>query len=213
MNNTNNGTVYAVMAVFALVILAGCYGLFEKISTLQNEVNNLSLKVDLLQSSSPIVSDRSPTPTSSPSNNREPEVPPATTTGAVIPTSIIFKTPSSPLLAPQTNITIAVDHLTKKDNGTIEIAIKAFTSEAQSYSALDATNLFALVLFESDNQPPKEVKGSLNSIPPQSSVTASLLFAGDPTKKTAIFQFGEGENAHFYEFNFTTLTYKETIIG
>ncbi|MDI6821241.1 MAG: hypothetical protein QMD65_03690 [Patescibacteria group bacterium] len=211
--NENNGLVYITIVIFALLVLSGFYLIFDKISAVKSDVKNLELKLELLskeKKESPLIVQNEPTknteniPTT-PTNQNQ--------TTTVIPTAIIFDASSSPILQPQTKITITIENISKTEDGTVKVNFKAFTNEATSYSALEPRDLFQLLNLEGDNQKPFDVTGQFNSIPPKNAVAGSVIFKILPTQNSIILQTGFNENIRFYEFNFLRKTYKETVIG
>ena len=120
---------------------------------------------------------------------------------------------ASASLQPQTPVTITIDNVTKKSDGTILVTLKAFTSQATSYSALDPASFIQYVSLDSDNQSPTNASAIFNSMPPKSVNTGTVTFHVDPSKADIILQTGQGDNPNFYDINFTTETYKETTVG
>lgn len=134
--------------------------------------------------------------------------------GLLIPTAIIFNTLSSPALQPQTNIAVIVEGVSKGEDGQVLVRFKAFTSEASSYSALTAQDIFEIVdLSSGANQRPTDVKGGFASIPPKSSVSGIAEFRVSATQRSIIFQVNAEGGAKFYQFDFEKKTYKETVLG
>ncbi|MDI6733923.1 MAG: hypothetical protein QMD50_00310 [Patescibacteria group bacterium] len=211
--NKNNGLIYTTIVIFALLVLSGFYLIFDKISSIKSDVQNLELKLELISQNkkeSPIITQNEPTKnpeatSTTPTNQNQ--------TAIVMPTAIIFDASSSPVLQPVTKITITVDTLSKSDDGSIKVNFKAFTNEATSYSALEPRDLFQLINLNGDNQKPIDLSGQFNSIPPKNAVSGSVIFKIPPTQDLIILQTGSGENLKFYEFNFLRKTYKETVIG
>ncbi len=200
--------IYVIFVIFALFVLSGFYFIFDRISNLRDEIKNLELTIELLKKDLAIA------PTETPPTNEPPaNVPPPANQEITIPTAIIFEASSSPLLSPQTKITIAVENVSKAQDGTISVNIKAFTAGADAYSALEPINLFELVNFSGDNQKPLEVNGAFNSIPPKSTVSGNVIFKINSAQNNLILQIGETNSVKFFEFNFTRKTYKETAIG
>lgn len=135
------------------------------------------------------------------------------TEGIVIPTSIVFTASSSPTLEPQTPLTITVEKATKKEN-QIVFQIKVLAKEAESYSAIDLSNLFHLFdLNSGESAIPAEIKGSFQALPPKSSRTGSVIFNLPFNQNKIILQTGDENQSNFYEFDFLKKTYQETIVG
>ena len=210
--NKDDHTIYVIFFIFVLFILAGFYLIFDKLGGLRTDFQNLELQMQLLaqKESTPAQLNETPPPSENPPPVQNP---PPNNQDIVIPTAIIFETQSSPLLQPQTKITITVENMTKTSDGTLTLNIKAFSNEANSYSALEPRDLFELINLEGENQRPLQVSGQFNSIPPKNSAAGSLIFKIAPSLDRIILQVGSGESLKFYEFNFTRKTYKETVIG
>lgn len=209
-------TIYIVIVIFALVVLTGFYLVFDKLSGLQVAVEMAKFNTQL--NSNNALSLPSNTPSSSePSTSvvqNSPNIPEAPVNNdVIIPTGIIFAASSSPTLQPQVPITVTIDNITRKSNGTIVLSVKAFTDQATSYSAIDIGGLLQLVSLDADNQKPNDIKGAFNSMPPKSAVAGSIIFQGNPNKDSIILQIGENDNLKFYEVDFMRGTYKETTIG
>jgi hypothetical protein len=209
----NDRTVYAIIVVFALLVLAGFYLIFDKISQLSTETKNLELSFALLQKNSAPAAAAPQPETPAPQPNPVPTSTPPLQEGVSVPTAIIFQTKSSSILQPQSDLTVTVDSVGKLGDGTVTVNIKVFSSEAQSYTALEPNQLFALVNLDGDNQQPFNVSGQFSSIPPKNAVTGAVIFKIPTTQQTIILQTGSGDNLKFYEIDFSKKTFKETIIG
>ncbi len=189
---------------------------FDKISSLGTDVNNNELNLELLSKNAGSPAPGQTAPTSTPSDNSQNQNNPNNSPAAndiVVPTGIIFTVSSSASLQPQTPVTITIDNVTKKSDGTILVTLKAFTSQATSYSALDPASFIQYVSLDSDNQSPTNASAIFNSMPPKSVNTGTVTFHVDPSKADIILQTGQGDNPNFYDINFTTETYKETTVG
>lgn len=206
-----------VIVIFAFMVLGGFYLIFDKLSGLEAEVRNAELNYQL--ASSKTVAPETPGPAAtSTANEGNPPVqnPPAEDQagdGIVVPTGIIFTVISSPALQPQTSVTVTIEKIVKKADGTVIIQLKAFTSQATSYSAVDPGEFIQIVSLDSDNQRPVNASAIFNSMPPKSVSTGTATFKTEPGNDTIIIQTGQGDNLNFYEINFAKKTYKETIIG
>lgn len=204
----NDRKIYILMSGLLILILVGFYFTLNKLNALDTAFKNLQSQNQLnSQSNNP----PSATTTPAQTNQSVPTVNNQNTTD--VPTSIIFNASSSPLLTPQTNLTVTVADVAEAKDGTITVNIKVFSNEASSYSAIDISGLFQLIDLNGTNQNPLSVTGSFNSIPPQNAVTGSLTFKTDPQNKTIILQVGAGDQIKFYQFDFNNQTYKETILG
>jgi len=212
----NNSGVYIIIVIFAFLVLAGFYFIFNKLSDVRTDLNNLQLAFQMFskESKEPAANPPSETPADNAANPPPPSQD-KNQGGITIPTAIIFDTLSSPTLQPQTKITVTVEDVTKTNDGTVTANIKVFSGEASSYSALDVRGLFTIINLEleGENQTPVEVTSQFNSIPPKSAVTGTVVFKIEAAKNIIILQVGSGDNVKFYEFNFSKKTYKETVIG
>lgn len=211
--------IYIIIVIFALLVLAGFYLVFDKISGLRVALENAKMNYQLASQSANNANPSSPSapealssPTSSTNNQNTLTDQPAAN-GIAIPTGIIFTASSSPMLQPQASITVTIDSITQKSDGTILFSVKAFTDQSSSYSAIDLGDLMQLVNLNGDNRKANDIKGAFNSMPPGSAVTGSLSFQGSPNQNSIILQIGQDNNLKFYEINFLKGTYKETVIG
>jgi hypothetical protein len=211
----NEGLIYFVIVILAFLVLGGFYFVFDKISALDTDVKNNELNLQLLSKNSVPVSPTLPpnqTPTSTQDNPQNQDNIPSAN-DIIIPTGIIFTVNSSPGLQPQTSVTVTIDNIAKKPDGTITVTLKAFTSQATSYSALDPASFLQYVSLDSDNQNPMNGSAIFNSMPPKSVSTGIVTFRIDPAKTTFILQTGQGDNPNFYQIDFIKGTYKETSVG
>ena len=130
-----------------------------------------------------------------------------------IPTAIIFTILSDQVLQPQANISVTIENAYKKD-GDFVLNLRAFTNEAQSYSAIDFKDVFKLINFEKGNEKPYQINGKFSSMPPKSVVNGSVFIKPKPSDDVLILQI-ETKDGNFkhYEFDFKKKTYKEKEIG
>ncbi|MFH0712558.1 MAG: hypothetical protein V2A55_01775 [Candidatus Jorgensenbacteria bacterium] len=200
----------AALVMAIIIVLAGFYAVFDKVSGLQNDLKNLELALEISKKGGKeVVGEATSTNT-----NGEPAGAPEQKI-SVIPTAIIFDTPSSPLLEPQTKITVTVESISKTEDGSVNINIRAFTSEASAYSALQPQNFFELIDLEANGKviKPFESQGAFSSIPPKSAVSGKVLFKIDPGDNSIILQVNYENIIKYYELNFGNKTYKETVLG
>lgn len=209
-------TIYFFVLVFAFLVMGGFYLIFDKISGLETEVKNVELNYQLA-SKTDVAETPAVSAISTPEVAGNPPVknPPADSAGAdiTIPTGIIFTASSSPTLQPQIPVTITIESVTKKSDGSIIVQIKTFTSQAAGYSAIDPKTFIQYVSLDSENQDPANASPIFASMPPKSVNTGTVIFYASPDKTAIILQMGRGDNPTFYEFNFTKKTYRETIVG
>ncbi len=209
-----DNVIYIALIIVVLGVMAGFYVVFDKIATLSTTVSNMALTLELSKNvQSP--AQTAPAPTSSQSTaTAQSSVPqPTVSLGINIPTAIIFDAQSSSALLPQATTTIEVENVAKNEDGSLAIDVKAFTSNASSYTAIEMKDLFAVVDLNGENMVPADIRGSFQSMPPKSSVTGRIIFNPAANRNTIILQVGAGDNIKYYEFDFTKKSYKETIIG
>lgn len=211
--NMKDLTLFVILAV----LLGGFYLILNNVSQLSDDVRSMEIAMHFFGQNNggvdSIISEgqkKSVVLTSSTSTS----VGLATDDIITIPTAIIFQIVSSPLLQPQTNIPIIAESVSKKRDGQISVNVKAFTSEAEAYSAIELRDLFELIDLQGENQKPLQVTGGFSSIPPKSVVNGGIIFKIKPEQKTMILQIDMGgDRVKYYEFNFEKKTYKETVIG
>lgn len=192
--------------------MTGFYIVFDKMSMLSSSVKNVELTLEMKNQAvttpqtpgTETIS--SPIPTSTPP--AEPEE-----GGIVISSAILFETPSSSALSPQSPLTVTIERATKLSDGTIRIGVKIFTAQASSYTAISFDDLIQVLNLDGNNQKSSQVIGSFSSMPPKSAVSGALLFKLPTDKNTFILQVGSGDTMKFYEFDFGKKIYKETVIG
>ena len=194
---------YWLPLLLLATLLAGFFVVLQKLSDIEQKLENISLPVST--STLPLPEIVLETPTSS-------------NAGALrivtIPTTIIFRALSSPRLSPQTNLAVILESVSKNPEGRVGVHFKTFTSEAESYTSLELQNLFEIVNLSSGiNLRPTDILGSFNSIPPKSAVSGSVTFQVPADQRSIILQINAGENPVFYRFYFDEKRYEETTIG
>jgi len=206
-----NGSKYTIMfIIFTLLFVGGFLFILNKIGMLSTDIQNLKLQLDI--SKSQVVPEPASTSTpvgesaTSTSQNNE-------GVSVKIPTAILFETDSSPVLSPQTTLSITVQDALRNIDGTFTVDIKVFTSNASGYSAINPKDIFQVISFEGGNIEAEEVHGQFDSMPPKSATIGSLVFKTDPQNTNIILQVGKASQATFYEFNFAKKTYRETTVG
>ena len=212
----NNKTLLTIFVLFVLIALVGFYMAFDKIATLSTTVSNLELAQQIKDKSATPSQNEAGTTVNIPvatSSEAQQPAPAQNDIVAKIPAAIIFNTLSDAALQPQATTTITVESVSKKNDGTIQVNIKAYTPNATSYTAIDPRGIFWLVNLNGDNIMVSQVSGQFQSMPPQSSTTGQLIFKPTTDSNNIILQIGNGDMAKFYQFDFTKLTYKETVIG
>lgn len=142
----NNKTLLTILIIFVLISIVGFYVAFDKIATLSTTVSNLEL-ADQIKSKSeetPATPIPAPATTNQQTQTNQPAGD-ATDVIAKISTAIIFDVNSSSSLLPQASTTITIDNVSKLKDGTLTADIKAFTSNASSYTAIDPKSLFWII--------------------------------------------------------------------
>ncbi len=195
-----------IFLIFALLVLAGFYFVLNKMNSLENDFKNLSASLQI-------------------GNEAAWDAIEATSTGETvkigeikggvsIPTALIFEVNSSPILEPQTKITVTLENVRKSEDGLFTLELKVFTNEASAYSALEPRDLFEIVdLQGGQNQRAVKVEGNFGSIPPKSAASGRVTFKIEPTANKLILQINAAAGQKFYEVDFTKRTFKETSIG
>lgn len=206
-----DNVIYIALVLVAIGTMAGFYFVFDKISTLSTSVNNMALTLELSKNVQAPVQSAPTSTTQSTTTASTPQI--STPTGITIPTAILFDERSGAALLPQATTTIVVEGVTKNNDGSVEVNIKAFTSNASSYTAIDPKEFFAIINLDGNNIAPSDTQGLFQSMPPKSSVTGRVTFTPAANRNTLILQVGTGDTMKFYEFDFTKKSYKETIIG
>lgn len=207
-----------IIIIISLLILIALISLIwqmdRKINLLNNQLAVLNLK------NCPATEEKSAasisTSTLIPAPTQETLVSKDNNSNVEIPASIIFSTLSSPLLLPQSPLTVTIEKFTKSPTEkTLILHLKVFTNETSSYSSLEISNLFALIdLEKSEIQKPARGKGSFNSLPPHSATPGQVIFNLEELDKDIfILRVGADENAKFYELDFNKRTYHETSVG
>lgn len=208
----NDRSFYVIILIFGLLVLAGFYFVFAQLSDLRTEVKNVELQLSInTQGNQP-----SPGGAVATTTTQTPPQPVPSGNAIVIPTAIIFDAQSSPALLPQATLAVTVENVTKQTDGTVEVNVKVFSSNASGYTALNPSDLFQVVSLEGDmqgNQLPTTTEGGFNSIPPKSVISGKITFKISPTQPTFILQTGSGDSIKYYEFNFSSKTYKEAALG
>lgn len=199
------GAISTVVGV--IIILLGFYLVIDEVSNLRNDVRNLELALEISKKGDEVVGEAT-------STEADGEAPAEKRT-SVIPTAIIFDALSSPLLTPQTKVTVAVESVSKTEDGAVNVHIRAFTSEASAYSALVPQNFFELIDLEAGGKSikPIETTGAFSSIPPKSAVSGRVTFKIEPAKNSIILQVNYDNTIKYYELDFGRKTYKETVLG
>ena len=196
-------TITYLLLILLVVAVGGFFMVLNSIATLEGRIENIELGLDLQPAGEVITEGKE-----DPDGKASPEE------GLVtIPTAIIFETQSGVRLQPQKNLPVIVEGVSKSAEGDVVVSLKVFTSEASSYSALEAENLFELLDLTSGNRRPAEVSKIFRSMPPRSVVSGKVNFTVSPDQESIILQINTEGSASFYRFNFETKSYEETVLG
>lgn len=202
-----NKKIYAVFGILATVILGTTYFTLSEINSLRNDLKNLELSFALNQKERTVITEATSTPEIKPSAGAAEGV-------VAIPTAIIFDVLSSPVLAPQTKITVTVESIAKTKEGEVIIGLKAFTNEAEAYSALEPKDIFGILdLTSGAVDRPFKVDSTFASIPPKSAAAGKVSFKVSPEKQSIILELRYDGNLKHYEINFERKNYQEAILG
>ncbi len=202
-----NKTTDLILLILIIALLGGFFITLNEISKIEDSIKNFKANISLEDN------DQFVAPDNSTSTEKE-SLTPVKESDLVIPTAIIFQKKSSPLLSPQTDLTITVEKIVKeKESGIVRAYIKAFTNKADSYSALEAGNLFEIINPSGQNQKPLKVNGSFDSIPPKSSVRGEVVFKISEEKDEIILSVESNQGKIYYQFNFKDQSYEEAVLG
>lgn len=219
--------LYIAITVITLFVLAGFFLLFSSMGSLRSDINKLELAAALRDrnekqtpetnygnaSSSPVTTIE---PDTRETEENSTSTAPTENESVQIPTAIIFETDSVGPSLPRTKITVIIENVVRYGDESIALNFKVFTDEATGHVSVDPGNIFQLVsMDENENvwQKPAETRGKFDSIPQKSSSSGAVLFAGFPGRTSIVLQAGIGDATRFFEFNFSTKTYKEVVLG
>ncbi len=202
----NSTGVYIFLIVLTVAVLAGFYVIFRQLNVIQQVVLNVPGNVQPSATS---------TATSTPGNQTPSSTPTSTPSGGAvsIPTGIIFTVLSSPVLQPQANVTITITSVAQAADGTVTVSLKAYTNQATSYSALNPSDFLQIVNLSGNNETVVSTTGNWSSMPPQGVTTGTAVFKTAPNTNPIILQVGAPSSADYYQFDFTTQSYKQTVLG
>lgn len=199
--------VYIFLVVLTLAVVAGFYVVFRQLNVIQQVILNTP-GAGVNASSTP--QNGTSTATSTPNST-------STQSGGgnavSIPTGIIFNTLSSPILQPQSTVTVTVTSVSLASDGTLTVGLKAYTNQATSYSALNPADVLEVIDLQNGNQSPVSTTGNWSSMPPGGVVNGTVVFKINPSATSTILQIGPQSSANYYEFDFSTQSYKQTVLG
>jgi len=214
---TKNTAIYIIIILVFVFMVAGFFFVFDAIGTLRTDVRNVEMALELANK------ERQATPVEPAAKKEIPEVKNTTSsenqtsetvkTTATVLTAILMDIQSSPILLPQTNLSLSVENINKNSDNTVSVNFKIYTNKATGNSSIDPSKIFSIVALDSDNIESFKTNGQFSSMPAKSVISGSVLFRISQAQNTLILQVGYGENIKFYEVNFSDKSYKETIIG
>lgn len=194
-----------ITAILIVVMIIGFYLVISNINQIEKDIKNITSTQNNVGAGAVVPGNKATTTESNGSEvNKE---------STSIPTAILFESKSSPLLEPQTDLNIAIENVEKFEDGQVNVDIKVFTNNADSYSATQPNNLFELVNLSGENQKPLKIQGAFDSIPPQSAVTGKVIFKVESGKDEIILQIQSNEGTKNYRFDFNKQNYQEAILG
>ncbi|MEX1014651.1 MAG: hypothetical protein WDZ80_05830 [Candidatus Paceibacterota bacterium] len=193
-----------ILVVLLLIFTVGFWIISSNINEVNNNISNLDNKLEPLYREYNAVGPNGSGNTEDDSDDNEVQS---------ISTAIIFEKESSPLLSPQTNLTITVENISKDEEGLVNVSFRVFTKEASSYSAFDSVNTFEAVIMGGQSQKPLKTNGPLDSMPPQSVVNGEASFKIEGNSDEFILQINSSDEIKFYLFNFEESSYEETALG
>ncbi|MCL4403821.1 hypothetical protein M1432_00495 [Patescibacteria group bacterium] len=206
----DNNAVYIFLIVLTLAVIAGFYVVFRQLSVIQQVVLNVPGGGTAASSSAPI---GGPSAATSTGTSTAPADSGSAAGSISIPTGIIFSTLSSPALQPQSTVTVTVTSVSLAPDGTLTVGLKAYTNQATSYSSLNPVDILQVVDLQNGNQSPVSTTGNWGSMPPGGVVTGTAVFKINPSATSTILQVGPLSSANYYEFDFSTQSYKQTVLG
>ncbi len=201
-----NGNVALSILVGALLVgaLFGFYYTLDQIGALNTRIDNLEISLEFATR---------PTTEQSASSTGVSAISSSTPGTITIPSAIILETQSSPALQPQSRLTVTLENVQKKPDGTIAVGIKVFTSDASGYTAFDPRSFLEIIDLAGGVRRVADVIGQFGSMPSKSAVSGVVLFQEDSQKNTIILQISADNILKHYEFNFSDRTYKEVVLG
>lgn len=204
-----NKSTDLIVTILIIVMIVGFYLVLTNIQETQDNIQEFASDIKTNLSDGTVSPGNQATSTDQEGDNNQNSDLESTS----IQTAILFEAESSPLLEPQTDLTITIEEITKFEDGQVNVDIKAYTNNAEGYSALQPSNIFEVVdLSAGENQKPLKVEGAFDSIPPQSAVTGQVTFKVNESDEV-ILQIQSNEGTKNYRFNFETQNYEEAVLG
>ena len=123
-------------------------------------------------------------------------------------TAILFEATSSATLSPRAPIIVIIESATEQD-ASFNLNIKAFTTKATSYTAIDMPSLFSITEKDGTTIKTNSTTTIWKSMPPKSFVTGTLSFPLLNNQRTVLVQIDTGTETKFFNFDLDKKTYKE----
>lgn len=199
------------LVLLTLAVLAGAYFFLSSLWNLNNRLTNVEFAVGLKNQNTSTTDDD--TTSSSPKLPILPSPETATSTEISLPTNIFFEASSSPTLLPQTILDVAIESLNKNSDGLVSLSVKISSSRAQSYSAINLNEIFAVIGSQGEVLRPYRLEGRFDSLAPRVSVSGRVFFLLPENQNLIMLRLGYPENASYYEVDFSKKEYRETFLG
>lgn len=210
----NERIFYIVLFSFLLFVVVGFYFTFEKIAAVKSEVSNLELSLEILKkyvngdnasgTAKAILPSPTPVDTSSQPNTNS-------GTSIDVPSAIVYEIKQNKDLKIPAETILNVDSAKLLSN-ELTFSLKAISLEATSSFSLSPKDFIQLVSLEGENIKASSVSDGFSNIQPKTNATGTITFKINASN-TVILQIGNGDTARFFEFNFSTKTYKEVQLG
>lgn len=126
----------------------------------------------------------------------------------VIPASIVYIANDSP-----NKVVLAIESVGKTEKGTVIVGIKALTFEATSATSINPTNFLALIPSTGGEIHSDFVQGNFTNMSPGGSYAGNVIFTMPAGRSTLILQVGTGQAVVFFEFDFSSKTFRQIEIS
>ncbi len=213
----HHGKIFFAVLVGGGIVIWGMY-LTARLNSLQASVAALNAALNLETTTTPgiVYNPGASSTAASSSTQTQPTSPTSSAqqpvSGLVIPSAISFTALSSPLLTPQSDISVTLNSVAKLDDGSVALSITASAPQAQNYTALEPKALFSIVNGQNTIYP-SGVSQGFDSLAPRGSVTGTVTFSPAGFGNAIILKIDAEDGSSYYEFNFATQTYKPASLG
>jgi|SRR3989344_5808873 len=126
----------------------------------------------------------------------------------VIPASIVYVASDSP-----NKVVLAIESVGKTEKGTVLVAIKALTFEAEGATSLNPANFLVLIPRTGGEIHADFVQGNFTNMAPGASYAGNVVFTMPAGRSTLILQVGSGQAVVFFEFDFNEKTFRQVEIS